>query len=454
MTYRTPRENLPERRSPQGRSSGSSVRFLGILASGVFVLAIASFWMRIRTPEGKALSAFSATPAKPPIAETSQPEGQPGPTIVNPDAHGAKLPVRTAPAANEAGRSTILTANGTREPPTRVRQLVSLLGAVGGTNGLLSSEAVRQWKDVREELVAAGSTSVPAIREFLSKNIDTVLSSDGGNVFGYATTRIALFATLAQIGGPEAITATLQTLQETADPREVALLAQSLDQMEPGQHRQEVLAAARESLAMAVGGKLLDRDVAPLFEVFQKYGDASVVPDLEKAATQWNYYAMIALAQLPEGAGISSLIRTIQGQEGTGSSTRMAALAMLASTAPLSEEARGVLLDQARQNKLTPLNWAALGPVLAGDQVGFLNSAFEGTGGAADKNDLKTTHIAFGNQTFYSAQVGNLTPDRINQQVNLIDELQSATTDPAAVQILQQAKSSLTNRLSRSATSP
>ena len=67
-------------------------------------------------------------------------------------------------------------------------------------------------------------------------------------------------------------------------------------------HRQEFLDAAKQTLAMASNGGLPNRDVAPLFEIYQKFGDAQSVGDLERSANQWNFYSMIALAHLPEGA--------------------------------------------------------------------------------------------------------------------------------------------------------
>src|SRR5947209_8546404 len=82
-----------------------------------------------------------------------------------------------------------------------------------------------------------------------------------------AAARAAMFHALVQIGGAEGLAGTLQTLQTTADPREIAVLAQNLEKLAPGLHRQEAIEASRDALAMAALGKLEGADVAPLFEV-------------------------------------------------------------------------------------------------------------------------------------------------------------------------------------------
>ncbi len=96
-----------------------------------------------------------------------------------------------------------------------------------------------------------------------------------------------MFDALTQIGGPEAEAALAGVLQTAADPREIALLAQDLDKLEPGQYRQTAVDAAQQTLAMASGHKLDASDVAPLFEVLQKYGGPGVVPELQNATGQW-----------------------------------------------------------------------------------------------------------------------------------------------------------------------
>ena len=52
-----------------------------------------------------------------------------------------------------------------------------------------------------------------------------------------------------------------------------------------------------------------------------------------------------------------------------------------------------------------------------------------------------------GNQNFYTAPAAEiLAPDEINRRLALIDELQTVTSDPAALKALQQARDLLARR--------
>src|SRR5438552_7396101 len=190
----------------------------------------------------------------------------------------------------------------------------------------------------------------------------------------------------------------LQTLQTTADPREIALLAQNLEKLEPEQHRQEAIEAAREALAMAAGGKLEEADVAPLFEVLHEYGDTSVVSELMQTAQQWNYYSAIALAKVPNGGGIPALIDMAQ----SSSIGRLSALQMLAQVSMTYPEARQALIDQARADKISPNVWPYLTPLLAGDEYHYQASAFDAPPRESERAG-NSAHVLFGNQHFFMA---------------------------------------------------
>jgi hypothetical protein len=75
---------------------------------------------------------------------------------------------------------------------------------------------------------------------------------------------------------------------------------------------------------MAGDGRLTDRDVAPVFEVLNDTEMRASPPSFQEFRG-WNYYAMIALAQLPEGAGIPSLVQIVEGQDpaASGSGRRL-----------------------------------------------------------------------------------------------------------------------------------
>ena len=327
------------------------------------------------------------------------------------------------------------------EPTPYSRQLVEALCRLDQRSVLQTPEQVAEWKQNLQQLIAQGPSAVAGIREFLQKNVDLDFGLVNG--LGFPSARAAMFDALVQIGGVEGIAGTLQTLQNTADPREIAVLAQNLEKLAPGEHRQEAIEAARDALAMAGDGKLDGADVAPLFEVLNKFGDTSVVTDLMQAAKQWNYYSAMALAQLPDGGGIPALIEMAQGSSGG----KLNALEMLTQMSAQHLEAREALIEQARANKISPNMWPYLTPLLAGDLYHYQDSAFDSSAAATDKNRSNSAHVVVGNQYFYTAPpVAVLTTEEINQRLALIDELQSVTSDPAALKALDQSRDLLGRR--------
>ncbi|MFM8357048.1 MAG: hypothetical protein ACKOET_00680, partial [Verrucomicrobiota bacterium] len=152
----------------------------------------------------------------------------------------------------------------------------------------------------------------------------------------------------------------------------------------------------------------------------------------------------IALAGLPDGAGVSALARMALG-DGPGAGTgRDPALRMLASLAGANEEARAALLDAARTDRIPPLTWHGMAPLLAGDQVAVTGSVHEPV---SQGGSLSTTHIASGNQNFATfVPPQGLTAEDIARQVVLIDALAGATGHPQARAALQRARDLLARR--------
>ena len=330
------------------------------------------------------------------------------------------------------------------EPSPQSRQLVASLSDLQRVGRSMTPEQAAEWKQNLQQLVQQGRDSVPAIAEFLRQNKDVDFGSGVSQALGYGSVRRAMFDALVQIGGPEGVAATREVLQNSADPREIALLAAALDKMAPEEHRQEAVQAARDALAMAASGKLEGADVGPLFEVLQKYGGAAALPDLEQSMDQWKYYATAALAQLPDGAGVPTLIQLAQGN----TSARLNALEMLAQMSVQYPEAKAVLIDQARANKISPNLWPYLVSGLVGDEYHFQSSELDDTLRRVRPDDVKTTHVAFGNQNLYTApSPASLTPENISERMTFIQQLETMTSDPAALKALQSARDVLTRRL-------
>src|ERR1041384_1823453 len=248
----------------------------------------------------------------------------------------------------------------------QARQMIGqIVAADFGKSPLTRQQAAtlnRQLKD----LVKLGPDAVPSIREYLrgSDNIN-FSSAEGTNPALMPSLRMGLIDAMGQIEGPEALTGLAKTLQGTTDPREIALLTQALEKQSPGQYRDLSLAAAHDSLALALSGKL-GGDITPLFQVMQNYGDTRIISDLESAAKRWGYSPALALAELPDGAGIAALIQVAKDPEvkliGNGD-VAFRALAQVVLDYP---EARTTLVDQTRSNNIPDQAWPSVAAGLSG----------------------------------------------------------------------------------------
>jgi hypothetical protein len=389
----------------------------------------------------------TAAQGKPKPIKPGTPAAPPG-TISSATDH-APLPPVTPPSRTGAGQalSNATTTSSGPAASAYTRQIMSNLSGLDVSKGI-SAEQAEQWKGELQKLVKEGAGGVPAIREFLEKNVDLSFEgAEGGSQMGTPSLRMALFDTLAQIGGPEAIGLATRTLQTTADPREIAVLARNLDQMAPEQHREAAVAAAREAMALAAKDTRAT-DISPLFEVLQKYGGSAAATELEQAASKWNYYGPLALASLTNGAGVPSLARMAQDPQGQYRSSSRFAMQMLAQLAPQSPEASQALIEQVKAQKVPDAAWYGIASALAGTQVFFGNTYLDSTPVPANTRDPKSYSIPVNQQHYRSFDVSaNWTPEQIQKQVQLIDQLRSA--NPFAAAALEPTRAALAARLSQ-----
>jgi len=313
------------------------------------------------------------------------------------------------------------------------------------SQGSLTPEQAKQINQGLKDLVALGTAAVPSIREFLARNADLSYGDQkGGKMVDYSSLRIGLFDALKQIGGPEALEVSLRTLQNTGDPWEVAILARNIEQQAPGEYRQEILKAARESLGQASPDRLAGGDVAPLFQIIQTYGDASVVADLEKDIPQWEYYAMMTLAALPDGQGIPALLRQAQDPSAVGTPRGDLALQMLAQASVERPEAGAALVEKARLNQIPETAWRTLASTLAGSQFEMGTPLVDNPYAGPVNPAVQKYHIDEGNQTVYTIPFSpSLFEEQIQQRMDLIDQLLAANSNPASREPLQNARAQL-----------
>ncbi len=327
------------------------------------------------------------------------------------------------------------------EPSPATRQLVSALTQLDLSQGPLTPEKAAEWKQSLQQLASQGPVAVPAIREFLEKNLDLNFDATSGGLIGQTSLRMSFLEALQSIGGPEALAVSSQVLQTTLDPREIASLARSLEQQAPGQYGQIAANAAREALAMASTGQLEGRDVGPLFGVLQQHGGPEAVAELEKFSNPYRYYATIALANMPDGSGISALIHMVQDPDAPSKGGRAPALQMLAQAAMQSPEALNVLVEQARLNQIPTATWLNIASLLAGDKIEIGTPPVE--------SGVRSFHLSSGNQNFYTIPDRSpWTPDQVNNYVAKIDQLLAAgNNNPMAVAALQNSRAALQSRL-------
>jgi len=337
-------------------------------------------------------------------------------------------PKVTAPArpVDRPARARVAQAQTGPEISSAVaRQAMAQLTQLVMAGNSLTKQQADQINGLLAQLVGEGVGAVPAIRDFLKQNLDVNFSAvQGGDQVDYSTLRLGLIDALQQIGGAEADDAMASALQLTSDPLEIAQLSRDLEQQAPGQYRQLELTAAAEALTQANTGKSVPGDVSSVFELLQAYGDPSVVSELAGSVNRWNYYATLALAGLPDGAGIPTLIKLAQDPTISSMSTGGFALRPLAQVALQYPDAAQALVSIAGQNQIPDSAWAAVGSALAGNYIQYGNQIFGSTSPAAD----------------WSA-------GQVDQRISLVNQLLSVTMNPAGRTALQNALTSLSTRL-------
>jgi hypothetical protein len=298
---------------------------------------------------------------------------------------------------------------------------------INPAQGALTHEQAAQINAWLRQLREQGAAAVPAIRKFLESNQDVNFDGiEGGSQVDVPTLRLGLIDALQQIGGTEAVQLSVEALQATANPLEIAVLAQSLEQLAPGQYRPVELTAASKTLELASSGQWTGGDVSPLFELMQHYGDATVVPVLEQSAAKWNYYATLALAGMPNGTGIPGLIALAQDPNISSLGTGDFALRPLAQAVLQYPEAGQALVNLARQNQIPATAWPTVISSLSGSYIQYGNGLFGST-----------------------ALPMSSSPAEISQRVTFLNQMMTATSDTSARQLLQNAITSLSAKLPR-----
>jgi hypothetical protein len=397
------------------------------------------------------LSAPTTDPSEILVASADEEQGPAVPIQSEAESNASTVEADLTPAANagvisDPGARSVVPA----EVQHLMARLTALLGSLNGKNDAIRPEALEAWKTGLRDLAAMGTVGIPAILQFMGDGTDVLFSRELRADLGQWSARTGMIQALRQIGGPEAIAAMSQILDKPQTYQELALLAQSLEEANPGQHRDQAIAVARAQLATAIAAPASSGspDIAPLFEVLGAYGNTDSAQDLEAAAGHWKYYAMSALAQLPEGAGVPSLIRLAEPNSPGGN--RLQALQVLTELAPSNEAARDFLIAQAGSGGIPADYWSYLKQPLAGNQYFVADAVLTQYPPVSNWADLQTIHINSGNQTLYSIpSSASQTPEGIQRQLALIDQLSGFAQGAAAQTSLKQSRQVLELRMQR-----
>jgi hypothetical protein len=377
-----------------------------------------------------------APPPSPPSDESARmtPEPAPAPPLAQAQASAGTTQATPAPAPAVAPSP----APTPERAPADPKDLISSLAAFDGKQPITPEQA-QKWKESLQQLIRQGPAAIPAIQQFLAQNQDANYAGvSGATALGYNSLRSAMLDALVQIGGPDATQAMLQVLQSSVYPTDIATLAKTLDPQGGGQYQQPIIDAIHQQLSLAALDQLGNANVLPLFQVLasEAASGANVTSDLAQFAEKWPYYSSIALASLPDGAGVPSLVQIAQG---TISGNPSAAAEALAELAPQNPQALSSLLDLAKAGQLTDSALAQMAPFLSGREFQLGPPDDPSAGG------YMTYHISAGNQDFSAFDAGTLTQAQIAERLSLIDQFLQAipSTDSGAQDALQQQRSAL-----------
>jgi hypothetical protein len=340
-----------------------------------------------------------------------------------------------------------------RHDSVRRRSQVDVLAAHVKKMRVITADGAKYIDRMLHEMRRRGAASLPAIRDFLRDGEDIDFAKmTGGELVGRRTLREAVIDTLEQIGGSDAVAVSLDVLQQTRQPIEVVMLARALENEEPGVHGDEVMEAVANALHGAVQAPVKESpDVGPLFDLLRGYGGDDAVAVLEACEPEWREYSLIALAGLPDGAGIPSLTAFAETPDGAAKDPVLP-FQMLAQAALQYPEAGDAIVDLARDGQIPDDVWNAMGDAFAGRHLQFSGKMFDGTPLAengtvrsgARPPALKSYYVEWMNVRYEQDVVSaNWSAEQVAQQLALIDDLLDTVSSPAAVQALEQARMSL-----------
>ncbi|WP_432695479.1 hypothetical protein ACQUQP_13115 [Marinobacterium sp. YM272] len=317
---------------------------------------------------------------------------------------------------------------------------------------LLDIDVAQMQQDL-SRLIREGDTALPAIAKFLAQGGDVDFTKGGlDEAAGYPSLRLALFAVLERIGGHQVESIFYDELHRTQRPTEIEALGHYLNDTSPGLYDQDIVRAARDVFLAGNDEGAERADTGPLFKVFSRFGDASLVHDLAQVnQLNWGRYAAITLATIPEGKGVPVLSDWVYGAHQSDSGAQFA-IKILAQSSEYPAAANAII-NSVRANLIPDRRWAELSQLIAGTYHMQLDPP--GQGGLSNyKPDIRygalrtTQYISRtpgGGQVVYGVEFASsvLAADQILPRMELVDQLLVEVRSPVAKRELEKAYETL-----------
>jgi len=193
--------------------------------------------------------------------------------------------------------SAVVTVQTVTNRPSPAEILDRLKGLRPGPNSVRNS---RRVVHELENLIDLGPAALPAIRQFLTQNLDIEYDAGNRRIFrdGRVPTefslppslRLGLLEVTRNIGGEAAEQVLAETLKNTSRGAELAYAAYALQELAPNKHREAALAAAKDLLSRPLPAGATspldksDRDC--LYAVLTFFNDGSYVTTAQAQVIQ------------------------------------------------------------------------------------------------------------------------------------------------------------------------
>jgi len=358
-----------------------------------------------------------------------------------------KAPGRPQVATGVDSHPRAASATISRPGPTSASALLHQLLQLGEYEEL-TPEDLRQVERVLLDLQLLGQAAVPDIHSFLLSGEDASLNSGDDLIYPYESLRLALIDLLKQVGGLEAEQALVEQLYAKVSVAELKAIADALESLAPEFYSESILEVAREWLTLFSAKDVPDagRQSGPLFQVLQNYGDRELAATLYEVPYWLRDYALLALAKLPDGQGISGLELMVRRDLRAARDSR--SLHLLAQAAAFEPQAEAALLALAGSGQIPDAQWPLIADILIGDsqlQIEDPRRSAASTGSLLGEAAYATHTIVDRQvQVIYSVNYSAVLPaEQAAARVDLVSRLMEAVGNPAATHALWEARNTL-----------